>query len=173
MTTGPKTEADHGIPDECCRVVPTWLVLLDNIPTGTMFVLGALLLLPIWWLFSVIFLIYCGLSIILFWALICPYCHHYNSKACPCGYGVAAPKLFKYKGSKEFKKVFKQNIVVMFPCWFVPFGAGIYLLMTDYSQNLFVLFLAFCIVGFALIPAISKYVGCKGCEIKDQCPWMT
>jgi hypothetical protein len=35
-----------------------------------------------------------------------------------------------------------------------------------------VLFIAFVIVGFVLIPAISRFVGCKGCEIKDQCPWM-
>jgi hypothetical protein len=34
------------------------------------------------------------------------------------------------------------------------------------------IFAAFCIIGFAIIPMISKYVGCAGCEIKDKCPWM-
>jgi hypothetical protein len=28
-------------------------------------------------------------------------------------------------------------------------------------------------VGFILIPAISKFVGCKSCEIKADCPWMS
>jgi hypothetical protein len=31
----------------------------------------------------------------------------------------------------------------------------------------------FSIIGFLIIPLISKFVGCKNCEIKDDCPWMT
>ncbi len=165
--------ADHGVPVECTRVVPGWVVFVDNFPTVTMFVLGAALLWLIWWPLSIIFLVYCGASIVMFWGLICPYCHHFDTRACPCGYGVVAPKLFKARHGKEFRRVFKRNITIMFPAWIVPFVAGVYVLWLEFTWLVLVLFLAFCIIGFALIPAISKYIGCKGCEIKDQCPWMT
>jgi hypothetical protein len=31
----------------------------------------------------------------------------------------------------------------------------------------------FSITGFVIIPLISKLAGCKNCEIKEDCPWMT
>ena len=60
----------------------------------------------------------------------------------------------------------------MFPCWIVPFVAGAYLLWTDPSKLVLGLLGAFCLFGFILIPAISRFIGCKGCEMRDQCPWM-
>jgi hypothetical protein len=60
----------------------------------------------------------------------------------------------------------------MYPCWFIPFGVGIYLLCTGFP-NVLPLFISFVVVGFILIPAISRFVGCKGCELKKECPWMT
>ena len=164
---------DCGIPVDCGREVPAWLIALDNLPTGVMFLLGTALLLPIWWPLSVVFLAYCILSIVLFWGLICPHCHHFDTGACPCGYGAVAPRLFERVEGSDFRAVFRQRIGIMFPAWIVPFAAGLYLLWLDFTMNVLSVFLAFCLVGFVLIPAISKSVGCKGCEIKDQCPWMT
>ena len=102
------------------RVVPAWLIVVDNGPTALMFVVGAALLWPISWSLSIAFLVYCGLAIVLFWARICPHCHHFSTRACPCGYGVVAAALFAPKGGKDFRKVFRRNIGIMFPCWFVP-----------------------------------------------------
>jgi hypothetical protein len=167
-------EKQHGIPVDCSRDVPTWLVLLDNLPTISMFYLGALLLLLVWWPLAFVFFGYCALSIVLFWGLICPYCHHFDTKACPCGYGVIAPRFFKFKGAENFAKVFKTRIAVVFPAWIVPPVAAIYLLIQDYTNiTVWGIFIAYAIIGFILIPAISKFVGCRNCEIKDQCPWMT
>jgi hypothetical protein len=33
--------------------------------------------------------------------------------------------------------------------------------------------ISFVVIGFIIIPVISKQVGCKNCEIKEDCPWMT
>lgn len=166
-------EADCRIPNKCERVVPAWLIVLDNAPTAILFLLGAAIIWGIHPVLSLAFLAYCGLSIVLFWRLICPWCHHYGTAACPCGYGRIASRLFEKKTGKEFKLVFRRNIAVVFPAWFVPIVAGIYLLLTNYSRGLLVLFLAFCLVGFVCIPAISKFVGCRSCEIKEECPWMS
>jgi hypothetical protein len=166
-------ETHCGIPIACERIVPAWLIALDNAPTVVMFFLGSALIWNISPIFSMAFFVYCDLSIILFWRLICPWCHHFDSSGCPCGYGKLASRFFRRRTGREFKKVFRQNICIMFPCWFVPLGAGIYLLWTQFSYAMLNLFLSFCLVGFILIPAISKFVGCKSCTIKADCPWMS
>jgi hypothetical protein len=60
----------------------------------------------------------------------------------------------------------------MFPCWIIPLIGGIYVLWSAFAIIPLALFLAFCIVGFAVIPLISRLIACKDCEIKDKCPWM-
>jgi len=162
-----------GIPDACDREVPVWLITLDNVPTLTMYFLGAALIWKVGWIYSVLFFVYCIVSIALFWRLICPWCHHFDTGRCPCGYGKIAPRFFVKKSGKNFKNVFRRNIAVVFPSWIIPFGVGLYLLATEYSRGTLVLFVSFCIVGFVLIPAISRLVGCKSCEIKHDCPWMS
>jgi hypothetical protein len=159
--------------DSCERIVPAWLVFLDNVPTAILFVLGAVLVGIVWWPLAVFMMLYNLSSIVLFWGLICRYCPHFGTRACPCGYGTIAARYFSRKGGGNFRKTFRKNIAIMYPCWFIPFGAGIYLLYTRYSRNILLIFAAFVIVGFVLIPLISRFVGCKNCELKDQCPWMT
>ena len=164
---------DCSIPNTCERIVPTWLVLLDNVPTAVMFVLGAILAGIIWWPLAILMIFYDLSAVILFWILICRYCPHFNTRACPCGYGfIAARYLHKLEG-ESFRKIFRKNIAIMYPCWFIPFAAGIYLLCTRFSSGIIALFAAFIIVGFVLIPMISRFVGCKGCTLKQQCPWMS
>jgi hypothetical protein len=46
-------------------------------------------------------------------------------------------------------------------------------LIIRYSAGILILMITFCLVGFVIIPAVSKLVGCKNCELKDDCPWMT
>ncbi|MCJ7579150.1 MAG: hypothetical protein MUP98_01280 [Candidatus Aminicenantes bacterium] len=151
---------------------PLWLVLLDNLPTLVLIILGALLIFQISLIGAIGYVIYSLLSIVRFWAKICPSCHHYNTYACPCGYGVISAKLFKKREDRSFKKVFKQNIGIVFPNWFVPFIIAIYLLVTQYTQEVLILTITFSMIGFVVIPLISKFVGCKNCEIKEDCPWM-
>jgi hypothetical protein len=153
--------------------IPLWLVLLDNIPTILLFILGFLIINQLSTLWAIIFAVYAFVSVVWFWARICPYCHHFGTYACPCGYGAISYKLFERKDSKAFQKVFKRNILIVFPNWFVPFGIAIYLLITDFTAHILILTIIFSVIGFVIIPLISKLVGCKNCEIKDDCPWMT
>jgi len=161
------------IPNTCERVVPLWLVLLDNIPTAAMLVLGAVLAWSAWRPLAVFMIFYDLLAIVLFWGLICRHCPHLSTRACPCGYGVVAARFFRKRAGSDFRKIFRTNIAIMYPCWLVPLVAGIYLLRVRYSGRLLAIFAAFVVIAFILIPAISRFVGCKGCNIKSQCPWMT
>lgn len=152
--------------------IPLWLVLLDNLPTILLLILGFLIIRQLTLTGAVLYGIYAGISIIWFWAKICPYCHHYDTYACPCGYGIISSKIFKRKDGKSFRKVFRNNLGIQYPNWFVPLAVAIYLLITSYTKGILFLTFFFIIVGFIVIPAISKLVGCKNCEIKEDCPWM-
>lgn len=152
--------------------IPLWLVLLDNLPTLVLIILGALIINEISKIGAIGYIVYSLLSIVWFWAKICPFCHHYATHACPCGYGIISAKLFTKRKDKSFKKVFKRNIGIVFPNWFAPFIIAIYLLATQYTQTILILSIAFSLIGFVIIPLISKFVGCKNCEIKEDCPWM-
>ena len=154
------------------RRIPLWLVFLDNIPTLILFVLGALIVYQVSAIGAVVFFVYALFSVVYFWARICPFCHHYNTFACPCGYGAISAKLFKKRQDKSFKKVFRQNIGIVFPNWFIPLAIAIYLLITRYTIEILILTIAFSLIGFVIIPLISRFVGCKNCEIKEDCPWM-
>lgn len=155
------------------RKIPIWLVLLDNVPTIFLFILGFLIINHLSTYAAIIFAVYASSSVVWFWARICPYCHHFGTHACPCGYGIISSKLFSRKDPSSFQRVFRRNILIVFPNWFVPFGIAIYLLITDYTLRVLILTIIFSLVGFIIIPLISKLVGCKNCEIKEDCPWMT
>jgi hypothetical protein len=155
------------------RKIPLWLVLLDNIPTFLLFLLGFLIIYQVSITGAIVFGTYALFSVFWFWAKICPYCHHYDTLACPCGYGAISSKLFKRRDSRLFKKVFRRNIVVQFPNWFIPAAIAIFLLITRYSTEILILAVSFSLIGFIIIPVISKLVECKNCEIKEDCPWMT
>ncbi|MFC2151722.1 hypothetical protein ACFLSE_04270 [Bacteroidota bacterium] len=163
---------NSNVETDCKKVIPLWLVLLDNIPTLTMYILGSVIISFVSANYSLVFITYSLVSIIWFWARICPYCHYHGTFGCPCGYGIISSKFFQRKEGFSFRKVFKRNIIVLFPSWFIPPAVGIYLLIKNYSLGLLILVICFAIVGFVLIPIISKKVGCKDCEIKDDCPWM-
>jgi hypothetical protein len=86
---------------------------------------------------------------------------------------VVSSKLFKKGTGKSFKKVFRRNISIQFPNWFVPLAFAVYLISSSYTKEILVLSIFFVLIGFVIIPVISKLVGCKNCEIKEDCPWMT
>ena len=155
------------------RKIPLWLVLLDNIPTLLLFLLGFLIIYQVSLTGAIVFGTYALFSVVWFWAKICPYCHHYDTFACPCGYGSISARIFKRKDSKSFRKVFRRNIGIQFPNWFVPLAFAVYLIITAYSELILYLTISFVVIGFIIIPVISKLVGCRNCEIKEDCPWMT
>jgi hypothetical protein len=170
---GSDPRVDCGVHRDCERVVPAWIVFVDNAPTAVMFALGTFLMWQFGWILGAGYLVYCFLAIVAFWGRICPWCHHFGTHACPCGYGVVAPLLFKARTGRDFRQVFRTNIVIMFPCFFIPPIAGAVLVWTGTTRWIVAVLVAFCLVAFAVIPAISRLVGCKGCEIRDECPWMT
>ncbi len=57
------------IHDSCERIVPSRLVLLDNIHTAILFLLGSALVRTIWRPFAIFMMLYNLSSIVMFWGL--------------------------------------------------------------------------------------------------------
>jgi hypothetical protein len=152
--------------------------LIDNLPYMTMTALGAAILLVgigpvLWgWLAALGFVLYGIAGTLWFIIFICPYCHFYGTRLCPCGYGQFAVRFRKKAPIEQFKEKFNRNIPVIFPMWFIPVIAGVYSLWTDYTLLMLVLLIAFCVDSFVVLPLVSRMYGCAHCEQKDDCPWM-
>lgn len=109
-----------------------------------------------------------------FWIMIfvCPYCHYYATKGCPCGYGMISAIIVR-KGDKDcFAQKFKRHIPVIIPLWIIPMVCGGLELHSSFSWLLLGLVLAFIIESWIILPIVSRTHGCIECPQKEQCPWM-
>jgi hypothetical protein len=109
-----------------------------------------------------------------FWIMlfVCPYCHFYDTRLCPCGYGQIASKLRSRKDGERFAEQFRKHIPVIVPLWFAPLVAGGIPLLRDFSWLLLGLLLLFTVNSFVILPVVSKKYGCARCPQKAGCPWM-
>lgn len=153
----------------------TWI---DNLPYIIMIILGASMLFigfgsSSWkWATSILFLIYGVVGA--FWIIIfvCPYCHFYDTRLCPCGYGKIASRLRQRKDDSLFTKKFREHIPAIVPLWVIPTVAGVIFLIKGFTILMLLLLALFAINSFAILPLISKKYGCAHCPQRDQCPWM-
>ena len=91
----PDIQINNDLSTPChTRKIPLWLVLIDNIPTLVLIIIGIVIINHLSSSGAVIYAIYAFASILWFWAKICPHCHYYGTQSCPCGYGVISAKIF-------------------------------------------------------------------------------
>jgi hypothetical protein len=141
-------------------------------------VIGAIILFfaipgPFWNLVLAIFFVLWGIiGTIWFIIFICPYCHFFDTRACPCGYGQLAAKVTTLKDGDRFNVKFKKHISIIFPLWFIPVIIGSYALFIDFSNLILFLIILFIINSYIILPLVSRQYGCAHCPQKDTCPWM-
>jgi len=166
------SEKNNKIMDGCGSKLPLWFVILENIPTVSMYIFGTVIVSILSVYIGIILLLYSIITTIIFWAKICTCCIHYGTKACPSGYGYLSSKFFKRQKNKNFKKVFKRYVLLLLPSWFLPVIVGVYLLINDFTIKMFILLAVFSVIAFIIIPLFSKISGCRNCKEKNNCPWM-
>jgi signal transduction histidine kinase len=147
--------------------VSLWTVLRENGKLVVLYGLGAVVAGLLWWPLALIYLGYCLLSILLFIALICPYCGNYHSRSCPNAYHLLS--IFRPRKGRKFADQFNRYVFVTFPAWAIPPIAGLYLLFTDFSWLLLALVAAFGLFGFVVFPYVSRDV-CATCKNARNCP---
>ncbi|UCG68983.1 MAG: hypothetical protein JSV09_14545 [Thermoplasmata archaeon] len=152
--------------------------LIDNIPYIMMTFFGAVIFIVsfnmslLGWIFGVLFILYGILGA--FWIIIfvCPYCHYYDTKACPCGYGQIAGKFLSQKDGDLFFKKFRKHVPVLVPLWIIPVIVGLWSLITSFTWIMVTLIVIFAVDSFLILPLVSRRYGCAHCPQKDTCPWM-
>ncbi len=173
----------HEVPENCHKARPgqdcTHLQeFIDNLPYILMTVLGALVFIigsdarTAKWLFAGLYVFYGVAGALWIIIFVCPYCHYFNTRACPCGYGQISAKLRKVRDQSRFIEKFKKHIPVIFPLWIIPVVAGIIFLFKDFSLSLLVLVVLFTVVAYLILPLLSRKYGCAHCPQKSSCPWM-
>jgi hypothetical protein len=169
--------------ENCCKARPVQNYthrqeFIDNLPYIFMTILGVLVFIigpkasALHWIFAGLYVFYGiagALWIIIF---VCPYCHYYDTRACPCGYGQISAKLCKVRDQSRFIEKFKKHILVIIPLWIIPLVAGIIFLFQNFSLLLLLLVVLFIIDGFLILPLFSRKYGCAHCPQKNICPWM-
>jgi len=152
---------------------------IDNLPYILMTILGALILILgtgasiTGWLLAGLYTFYSIAGA--FWIIICvcPYCHHYSMRTCPCGYGQISAKLRKVQDQSRFIEKFKKHIPVIIPLWIIPMIAGVIFLHKNFTLSLLSLVVLFVIDAYLVLPLLSRKYGCAHCPQKSTCPWMS
>jgi len=150
---------------------------IDNLPYIIMILLGAVIFFT--GLETLFGTVTAGLYILYgivgaFWIIIfvCPYCHYFDTRFCPCGYGRIAAKLRPKKDEVLFIEKFRKNIPVIVPLWIAPIVAGVIFLILNFSLGKLALMIFFAINSFIILPLVSTKYGCAHCPQRDTCPWM-
>ena len=153
-------------------------VFLDNLPYMVMAVVGGFIHTVVFKLsflgivLCLLYVIYCIIGAVWIMIFICPYCHYYDTKFCPCGYGQIAAKFREKNSENQFSEKFKKHIPVIIPLWIIPVIVGIVALVIDYNLTLLILVAVFVINSFVILPLLARVYGCGHCPQKSECPWM-
>lgn len=151
---------------------------IDNLPYIIMIISGAIIFLigfkksVLGWIASGLFILYGIVGTLWIIIFVCPFCHYYSTRACPCGYGQIAAKLLSQKDGNLFMEKFKKHIPIIVLLWIIPVLAGGIFLILAFSWWMVALIIIFAVDSFIILPLISRLYGCAHCPQKDTCPWM-
>jgi len=152
--------------------------MLDNLPYVLMGLCGSAILLagfgrsPLGWFVAGSYLAYSVAGAVWIMVFVCPFCHFYGTRSCPCGYGRISARLTAKRPGNHFARQFRKHVPVIVPLWLVPVIAGGRFYVQDRSQTMLILLVAFAIDAFVLLPLVSRLYGCGHCPQKADCPWM-
>jgi hypothetical protein len=148
---------------------------------GILYGLGAWLILPNGWPWSVAYLVIVVLGSLWFIVRVCPHCAYHGLRACPnCeGHGraevpstycVVAARLAGKGDPQRFASRFRRNLGAVAAAWVLPVVGGVAALrQPDNLAHGLVLLTVFGVIAFCLVPAAAK-PACQECLNKDACP---
>jgi len=154
--------------NEVKRVSP-FSYFKENLPLLIIIFFGMLIVGKIWWVWGGIYLLFSITALLLYMKFVCLYCFCYKTQSCHDGYHIIAKRLFKPGKGKSFYRQFKRYVPVVYPIWFLPVPAAIYVLITQFSRLFFGYVIIFSIFGFIILPLMSKNQ-CTRCKNGPNCP---
>jgi hypothetical protein len=159
--------------EPCCHErYPTVTVVLSNLVSLLIYVIGAYILYRINLVFAVIYLLFILFLEFRLMGRHCVDCYYYG-KICAFGKG-SLSSLFFSKGNPERfnrKNITWKDIVPDFLVFIVPVIAGILLLVQDFSWTILVLIIALVFLGFFGNAMVRGQLACRHCKQREiGCP---
>ena len=151
---------------------PLKIILLTNLFSITIYLIGLYIMLNLGILFFVIYLAHIILIEIRLLAKSCKDCYYYG-KVCAFGKGKVSALFFKKGKPENFlkKEITMKDIIPDFLTFIFPLFGGIILLITNFSWLIMVLLVLLFILGFGGNSVIRGSFACKFCKQREiGCP---
>lgn len=147
---------------------------LHLLPLASVYLLGAWVLWPLGWYFSLGYGLFAIASNLVFISTICARCVNYDRESCESGYGPISARLVRKRDSSDFPFYFRRYIPLVAAGWVLPLAGGAVLLAGSLGNTRsFVLnmlpLLVFAVVAFAVLPRSSRD-SCRRCAMRRNCP---
>jgi hypothetical protein len=158
--------------DKCYENYPFWIVLISNIVSIAIYLIGAVIIYQIGFVWLILYIIY---ILILEFRLIkghCTDCYYYG-KTCAFGKGKISSILFKKGNLKNFckKQMTWKDIIPDFMVSLIPAIIGIIILIKDFDYVLLLLVIILLILTFFGNGFVRGNLACKYCkQRKIGCP---
>jgi len=151
---------------------PLWIVLLTNLFSITIYLIGLYILLNLGILFVVLYVTYIILIEIRLLTKSCKDCYYYG-KVCAFGKGKCSALFFKKGKPENFLKteITMKDIIPDFLTFIFPLIGGIALLISNFSWLIIVLLVILVILGFGGNAVVRGSFACKYCKQREiGCP---
>lgn len=157
--------------NQCYESYPGWMVVLSNVLTISIYIIGAFILYGLGIIFTVLYLLFCLFMEIRLIKKGCVNCYYYG-KTCAFGKGRLSSYLFK-KGDPELfyqEEVSWYAVLPDFLVFLIPLAGGILLLFINFSWITLILILNIVILSLGGNPFIRS-LSCKHCQQRELgCP---
>jgi len=144
------------------------------LPLACVYLLGAWVLWPLGWYFSLAFGLLAVTSNLVFISTICACCVNFGRDSCASGYGALSARLARKGDLRDFPSCFRRYIPLVAAGWVLPLiGGAVVVYLSGPSARAIILsltpLLIFSIVAFAVLPRSSRQ-SCALCGMRGSCP---
>ena len=152
----------------CYENFPLWIVLLSNLLSITIYLVGLYIILKFGILFATLFVVYIFLIEFRLLTKSCRYCYYYG-KMCAFGRGKCCALLFKKGNPEKFVKteITMKDILPDFLIFIFPLIGGIILLLSNFSWLIVVLLAILVILGFIGNAIVRGSFACRYCKQRE------
>jgi hypothetical protein len=151
---------------------PWHMVVISNTVGLAIYAIGFYLMASLWIVLGAIYIAYCIWMEVRVLSKSCRGCYYYG-KRCGFGKGIVCSWFFKKDTEKTLsaKRITWLDIAPDFMVSLIPLGAGIILLVRDFSWPVLFLILTLVLLGSAGTGFVRGQIACKYCKQRElNCP---
>lgn len=154
-----------------CENYPLWIVLISNIVSISIYIIGAFIIYnigPVWLAIYLLYILFLEIRLLKKGCVNC----YYFGKTCAFGRGRLSRMFFR-KGNMKFasRPIKRKDIIPDFMVTIVPMIAAVGFLLMKFDLLFLVLLIALFLLGFAGTGFVRGRLACKYCKQRELgCP---